>query len=1041
MLSALPVDMARLATEVSLPLPQVEAAVSLLDAGNTVPFITRYRKDATGGLDETQLRLIQRRLASLRAVVEKRNAIIKSLEARGVLTDELREKLALASSLKFLDDVYSPFRLKKTRFLEQARTLGLEPLAEAVYLQGLSAEDFDFEVGQSRGPDGQLLDREVVLRGVKSLLGEYFAQDLKLKHKLRRMAWKHGRLNCQQLPPSEADPEARVVGESGPTDPGSLPESLVGLPAGMDELKAETPLERGERPAADLESSECGTERLPLDQVAAITFSDTPREVDSPIDVDSFGQPAASTDWKAENVGDSVQEFVTIDSVNCQVIRESCVLPIDGGVSGADEEGLALCGQGLRSEEGSGEPEVAPRRKRRRKKKRRQDILYQDYFDFSEWVRKLPPHRVLAINRGERAKQLRVRVQFDEPVMLEQMWAEVVPGSHPQLSLVKEAARELLVRSWIPAFEREIRRELTEKAEEHAIHVFSTNLRSLLLQPPTPGVRVMALDPGLKSGCTLVVLDPFGNYVATDKISIVGREEKRRVACQKLSELARNYQVEVIAIGNGTGCREAEEVVSAFLSEETSATPLRYVIVNEAGASIYSTSDVGRNEFPDLEPTVRSAISIGRRLLDPLSELVKIHPANIGVGLYQHDVKAKHLEQSLAEIVESCVNYVGVDLNTASLDLLRYVAGLNQLTARRVIEYRQANGRFRSREQLLEVPGVGQATFVQCAGFLRIYGGTQPLDATAIHPESYAVAEALLASVAADPNQLTLLARDANDWTQRLQACPSESLASQFGVGQHLMEDVIEALRRPIRDPREALPAPIFRKEILQFDDLALGMQLKGQVLNVVDFGIFVDVGVGGSGLVHISNLSRDYVRDPHQYFGVGDVVDVWVKSLDRKRRRVSLTAIDPSVVPNGGDRTEVRQRAECQEPEVDDESQSLTMERGRAIDLRRDRSHQVGRAARPHALSSSEAVRNRAAGTSAVHSKSKSRSDRPSGSRGPRRGAESKPSKPSQRRPMRLPSRPLTDGMLEGTEPLRSFSDLLQYVKQSNQNKQDRQS
>ncbi len=409
---------------------------------------------------------------------------------------------------------------------------------------------------------------------------------------------------------------------------------------------------------------------------------------------------------------------------------------------------------------------------------------------------------------------------------------------------------------------------------------------------------MLAIDPGFKSGCKLAALDEFGNLLDQAVIHLVGKAERKQQGREKLVEMISNHELSLVAIGNGTACRESEELISELLSAELADKGVAYVIVNEAGASVYSTSPFGREEFPDYDATLRGAISIGRRLQDPLSELVKIDPASIGVGMYQHDVKAKHLRASLDAVVESCVNFVGVDLNTASPALLRYVSGLNQLTARRLYDYRSQNGPFKSREQLKEVPGFGEAAFVQAAGFLKIGDGENPLDATWIHPESYELAGQVLENMectVADLAQKETTARIA----ERAAQVRLETLSAQFDAGAMLLRDILAQLSRPGRDPREDLPTPIFKKGVIKLDDLSPGMELQGTVLNVVDFGAFVDIGLHDTGLVHISQLANKYVKDPHDVVSVGDIVKVWVHEIDKDRRRVSL-----SMIPPGTERT-----------------------------------------------------------------------------------------------------------------------------------------
>ncbi len=499
---------------------------------------------------------------------------------------------------------------------------------------------------------------------------------------------------------------------------------------------------------------------------------------------------------------------------------------------------------------------------------------------------------MLAINRGERAKVLRVKIEAD----LEAMQAavdELVEADHPHADFLRGCGRDALARLVFPSLEREVRRELTDWAESHAVDVFARNLRNLLLQTPVRGRRVLAIDPGFKSGCKLAALDEFGNLLDQAVIHLVGKPERKLEGRAKLVEMIKQHQLSVVAIGNGTACRETEELMSDLLATELADAGVAYVIVNEAGASVYSTSPLGREEFPEYDATLRGAISIGRRLQDPLSELVKIDPASIGVGMYQHDVKAKHLRTSLDAVVESCVNYVGVDLNTASPALLRYVSGLNQLTARRLYDYRAQHGPFRNREQLKEVPGFGEATFVQAAGFLKIGDGDNPLDATWIHPESYPLAQQVLEKMEctlADLAEKEAAARIA----ERAAQLELDGLTAQLDAGAMLLTDILAQLARPGRDPREDLPPPIFKKGVIKLDDLTPGMELSGTVLNVVDFGAFVDIGLHDTGLVHISQLANKYVRDPHEVVSVGDIVKVWVHEIDKTRRRVSLTMIAP---------------------------------------------------------------------------------------------------------------------------------------------------
>jgi uncharacterized protein len=564
--------------------------------------------------------------------------------------------------------------------------------------------------------------------------------------------------------------------------------------------------------------------------------------------------------------------------------------------------------------------------------------------------------------------------------------------------------RDALARLILPSLEREARRELTEKAEVHAVEVFARNLRNLLLQPPLPGKRVLAVDPGYKNGCKLAALDEFGKLLAHDVMYVVGSDEQKAAGRAKLVAFITEHNLTVIAIGNGTACRQTEQLIAEILANELTTQDVHYVVVNEAGASVYSTSEVGREEFPDCDAIQRSAISIGRRLQDPLSELVKIDPASIGVGLYQHDARAKHLRDSLDDVVQSCVSYVGVELNSASTPLLRYVSGMNQLTARRVYEHRQQNGPFKNRQQLMEVSGLGNATFVQSAGFLKIIGGDQPLDATWIHPENYEAAKKLLEKLGIDPATVAGGA-SANQIREAVAPLDRQALATELAIGRLALDDMIEALCRPGRDPREDLPPPIFRKDVVKFEDLQAGMELLGTVLNVVDFGAFVDVGLSDSGLIHISQLSAGYVRDPHQVVAVGDQVRTWVSAIDQQRRRVALTMIPPGT----------------------ERPQPTKQRRG---GRRRADGPQQQRPQGPPA----EGTRTPAEKTAAPPRRGgKPRHDRrgpPQRQQPPRSGSYEK------RAPKKLV--PITKEMEEGKDFLRSFGDLLQFHKKKQEHGDD---
>ena len=827
--STVVIDLGLVARRIGLPPFAVEAVVSLLDAGNTVPFITRYRRDQTGGLDENDIRRVAEAVGRARQLAERKQTILRTIQGQGRLTPELESSIAAAETPKQLEDLYLPFKPRKLSLAEIARQRKLEPLAREILAGDPAAADLERRAADFIDADGQVATVADVLAGVGHIIAHEFSERADARQRLRGILHGSARLRSQR--------------------------------------------------------------------------------------VESAGK-ALSKDEKH----------------------------------------------------------------------------FRDYFDFSEPVQRVPPHRVLAINRGERARLLKVRIEGPAEELQAVAEELLVPAGHPHSAFLTGCARDALARLVLPSLEREIRREMTEFCEAHAVEVFARNLRNLLLQPPVAGRRVLALDPGFRSGCKAVALDECGTPLEHAVLHLIGQPEKRAAAARRIVELVQAHGCNVIAIGNGTAGRDTESLVAELVGGDLQPLDVGYVIVNEAGASVYSTSQYGREELPQHEAAVRGAISIGRRLQDPLSELVKIEPANIGVGLYQHDVKARHLHASLDSVVESCVNYVGVDVNTASPALLRYVSGLNQATARNLHEWRTKNGPFTSRQQLLEVPGFGQGAFVQAAGFLKIVGGSNPLDATWIHPESYAVAEKVLDRLGASPGDLAAWP-DADTLAARAAALDLDALAGELGSGRLLLADILEQLARPGRDPREDLPKPFFKKGVLKLEDLEVGMELLGSVLNVVDFGAFVDIGLHDSGLVHVSQLSSRFVRDPHDVVSVGQIVKVWVLELDKARRRVALTMISPAE----------RQRRQEQEA------------------TRRDRA-----AARAAAAQRPAAAPQPTGGP-------------PPRPQPDRRAARGKPPRESGPRTFvaagpKKPARPISKAMQEGREPLRTFGDLKQFLERRSQ-------
>ena len=738
-----------LSAELHLNSGQIARAIALLDEGNTIPFIARYRKEVTGSLDEVQIQAIADRAGALRALHERKADVRRLIDAQGKLTSELAVAILAASTLQEIEDLYLPYRPKRKTRASVAREKGLAPLAELILQQ--------------------------------------------------------------------------------------------------PELKGDvnTILEEHARP-----------------------FLDAEKGVDT-----SLEAYAGARDIAAEIIAEDAN---VRGNVRASFFKRSTV-----AAKGANPEKIA---------------EKDP------------NGIYQLYYDFNESVTKLVPHRVLALNRAEREEVLRVSVSLP----YEQAQPDItqyypIKATSPFAEQLSEAMEDGYKRLLAPAMEREVRVELTRQAEEHAINIFAANLRNLLLQPPLRGRRVLGIDPGYRTGCKLAIVDETGKYIDSDTIYLHQSEK----AQQTLRKILAQYNIEVIAIGNGTASRETEQLVAGLIRELEQETGkhghIGYVIVNEAGASVYSASEVARQEFPALDATQRGTISIARRLQDPLAELVKIDPKAVGVGLYQHDVDQKELAAMLERVVVSCVNYAGVEVNSASAALLKHVSGINARVASAIVKYREEHGTFKSRAELQKVPGLGPTTFVQAAGFLKVVNGVEPLDNTFIHPESYAAARALLEMLPASSDPKSKAARPAERIAQFRQFVKLQNslgrgkhasneeaawadMAIKVGVGLPTLNDIMENLEKPGLDPRDALPAPILRHDVLKIEDLETGMILQGTVRNVVDFGAFVDIGVKQDGLVHISELADRYVKDPLTVVAVGQVVQVRVLKVDKQRGRVQLS-------------------------------------------------------------------------------------------------------------------------------------------------------
>lgn len=696
---------------------QVEAAVRLIDEGNTIPFISRYRKEATGSLNDEQLRNLSERLTYLRNLEEKKNQVLGSIEEQGKLTPELKKQILDAQTLVVVEDLYRPYRPKRRTRATIAKEKGLEPLADIIALQ-MTEKSLEEEAAAFVSPEKEVETVQDAINGAKDILAERISDEADYRIYIRNLTMDKGTLAAAAKNPEETS-------------------------------------------------------------------------------------------------------------------------------------------------------------------------VYEMYYEFEEPLKKLAGHRVLAINRGEKEKFLTVKIQAPEEDILRYLVKKTISRENPVTTpVLTEVVQDGYRRLIAPAIEREIRSDLTEKAEDGAISVFGKNLEQLLMQPPIAGQVVLGWDPAFRTGCKLAVVDATGKVLDTTVIypTAPTTDAKIRAAKETLQKLIKKYNITLISLGNGTASRESEQIIVELLKEIPEK--VQYVITNEAGASVYSASKLATEEFPNFDVGQRSAASIARRLQDPLAELVKIDPKSIGVGQYQHDMNQKKLGEALTGVVEDCVNKVGVDLNTASASLLEYISGISKTIARNIVTYREENGRFTSRRELLKVAKLGPKAFEQCAGFMRITGGSNPLDATSVHPESYEAATKLLEKLGYQPSDITAgrlsgISRQVKDYGE---------LSKELETGEITLQDIVKELEKPARDPRDEMPRPILRTDVLDMKDLKAGMILKGTVRNVIDFGCFVDIGVHQDGLVHISEICDKYIKHPLEAVSVGDVVDVRVLDVDLKKKRISLS-------------------------------------------------------------------------------------------------------------------------------------------------------
>lgn len=697
---------------------QINAVLSLLEDKNTVPFIARYRKEQTGGLDEVEIKQIDDEYQYMVNLQKRKEEVIHNIEEQGLLSVDLKNDILKQTKLQRVEDLYRPFKQKKKTRATEAKRKGLEPLAKWLQQTNLNEK---IETKAQQFINDEIDSIEAAIKGAQDIIAELVSDEPKYRTKILKDTFQHGNIITQKKKNAEDEKE-----------------------------------------------------------------------------------------------------------------------------------------------------------------------IFSMYYDYSEPIRKIANHRVLAVNRGEKEKVLSVKLDMDTQGIDNFIRKNEIKGQHEGTYIIEDAIKDSLKRLIMPSIEREIRADLTDKAENHAIDVFSENLRNLLLQPPMQGKQILGVDPAFRTGCKLAVINPFGTFVAKGVMYPHPPVNKKAEAESLFVKFVKDYDVELIAIGNGTASRETEQFVATMI--QTHKLNVQFIIVNEAGASVYSASEVARTEFPDFQVEERSAVSIGRRVQDPLSELVKIDPKSIGVGQYQHDVNQKALEGALTFVVETAVNQVGVDVNTASRSLLQYVSGLSTTIAQNIIDYREENGAIKHNKDIAKVKRLGAKTFEQSIGFLRIVGGTEALDNTSIHPESYDATYQLLSEIKMDTQDLG---------TERLKAALNQldvvTMAGKLNIGQPTLEDIIQSLIAPNRDPRDEFETPILKSDVLSIEDLSKNMKLSGTVRNVVDFGAFVDIGVKQDGLVHVSKLSKKFVKNPMDIVSVGDIVDVWILDIDDKKGKVSLTMIDPN--------------------------------------------------------------------------------------------------------------------------------------------------
>jgi uncharacterized protein len=1148
------IDLGQLAREVELPVEQVQTVVELLDAGNTVPFVACFRRDQTSGLDETQLRRIQDRLIEKRRLADRKDAVLRAIESQGKLSEELKHKIEHTYSIPRLEDLFLPYKPKKPTLGSVAKDRGLEPLAREILHASPAAADLDARAADFVNPDRELASPAEVLLGVGHFLAEHFSEQAEVRSQLRKIFSRTARVICK---PGQAVAELKEM------DRQAQAEEAAARRAAAEEEAARRAAAEQQRQEAEAKSTEATTvaqsaseateappqnppateetAQNPPNVEAAATTDLSPMAPEAEIEKAPLEQAAAEVapqasageaggamlpNAPAAEVAEAISppgEFPVVEpsggapaEAQEQEITAAKLEPVGNAASTAPHspQGAVADHVRKRSPKGVKAPikaiaaQALARKKEKEdfKRRRRQRAVqsFREFFDAQDPIKQVKPKRVIAMNRGERLRVLEVTIEPDVDAMQDQAIEMLVTGDHPHRDFLQACVRDAVVRLIIPSLAQEARRDMNDDAELYAIKIYTQNLRSLLLQKPIRGRRILAIEPNIKKGCKIAAVDEGGRVLGVGILQIVGRDDWRRKGRERLLEIIQKHHVTIVAIGDSPGARDVERIVTDLLEHDLKDAGVEFTIVPEAGVAAYGTSPLAREELSKFDPSHRVAISIARRLLDPLAELVKVGPANIEVGPAHYDVKSKLLRDRLDAEVESIVCQVGVDVNRANPALLRYVAGMNQLTARRLYEFREHYGPLQRREQLKDIPGIDEKIYRQVAGFMKIAGGENPLDATWIHPESYEAAHRVLqtlglamenvappppkpkafaedvmaesppsdasgeATVAAEPSaaavaediappadavslaatgelppeqgqsaaehipepaaappEETAEAPEASH-AETAEAPPAETTppvasqpaiseaahptpvpppaevphndeverrsadwnldekAQEFGIGRFTLQHILTELTRPGRDLREELPGPLLRARRLSLRDMEPGMELKGIVTRVVDFGAFVDVGLSDLGLIHISQLANRYVRDPRQEVSVGDAVRCWVVEVDKKRHRVSLTAIEP-----GTERAPEEHR-----------------ERPKKEQQKRERPEGQGQG--------------RGGGDRPPRGQRRDQGKK--GPRGPRQPSvyvvQSK-----------KPAKPISKKMIEGKEPLRSFSDLQQFM------------